>query len=145
EDILERVPSGARSGTGGGKVDAVQFCRFAEEELSAYRAHAPGFEATVKMLDDFPAGTMASRGQLLVSRYHKCPSARVDALLQHEVGTHLVTFYNGKAQKLKQLSTGLAGYDELQEGLAVLAEYLAGGMTAPRLRVLAARVLAVDS
>ena len=45
----------------------------------------------------------------------------------------------------KQLARGLAGYDELQEGLAVLAEYLAAGVTPGRMRVLAARVVAADS
>jgi uncharacterized protein (TIGR02421 family) len=41
------------------------------------------------------------------------------------------------------LAAGLAGYDETQEGLAVLAEYLAGALTPNRLRELAARVVAV--
>jgi uncharacterized protein (TIGR02421 family) len=40
------------------------------------------------------------------------------------------------------LYTGLAGYDELQEGLAVLAEYLGGNLSRPRVRLLAARVVA---
>jgi uncharacterized protein (TIGR02421 family) len=37
----------------------------------------------------------------------------------------------------------LAHYDELQEGLGVLSEYLAGNLSALRLRTLAARVVAV--
>ena len=32
--------------------------------------------------------------------------------------------------------TGLTGYDTLQEGLAVLSEYLVGGLSRPRLRLL---------
>ena len=36
---------------------------------------------------------------------------------------------------------GLADYDELQEGLAVLAEYLVGGLDSERLRLLAERVV----
>jgi uncharacterized protein (TIGR02421 family) len=52
---------------------------------------------------------------------------------------------NGRAQPLRQLSLGLAGYDELQEGLAVLAEYLAGGLDARRMRLLATRVIAARS
>jgi len=40
---------------------------------------------------------------------------------------------------------GLAGYDGFQEGLAVLAEYLAGGLNRARLRLLAGRVQAVKS
>src|SRR5690606_39926045 len=35
------------------------------------------------------------------------------------------------------------GYEQLQEGLAVLAEYLVGGLTNERIRTLAARVVAV--
>jgi len=55
----------------------------------------------------------------------------------------MLTYINGKAQPLKQLSQGVPGYEELQEGLAVLAEYLAGEFTNDRMRVLAARVVAV--
>jgi hypothetical protein len=39
----------------------------------------------------------------------------------------------------------LAGYDPLQEGMAVLSEHLAGGLNLARARVLAGRVLAVKS
>jgi uncharacterized protein (TIGR02421 family) len=45
-------------------------------------------------------------------------------------------------QPFQQLEVGLAGYDGLQEGLAVLAEYLVGGLSRFRTRVLAARVVA---
>jgi uncharacterized protein (TIGR02421 family) len=41
------------------------------------------------------------------------------------------------------MTIGLPGYDETQEGLAVLAEYLTGGLDPRRLRVLAARVVAI--
>ena len=39
----------------------------------------------------------------------------------------------------------MADYESLQEGLAILAEYLAGGLSRPRLRLLAGRVIAVQS
>jgi len=39
----------------------------------------------------------------------------------------------------------MGGYDQLQEGLAVLAEYLVGGLTVNRLRLLAGRVIGVES
>jgi uncharacterized protein (TIGR02421 family) len=64
-------------------------------------------------------------------------------LLHHEVGTHVVTYQNGARQPLRLLTIGLPGYDETQEGLAVLAEYLTGGLDPRRLRVLAARVVAI--
>jgi uncharacterized protein (TIGR02421 family) len=53
-----------------------------------------------------------------------------------------LTYFNGRAQPFRQLYSGLAGYDELQEGLAVVAEHLAGGLSRPRMRQLAARVIA---
>ena len=71
------------------------------------------------------------------------PSVAIEALLHHEVGTHVVTHVNGAHQPLHILASGLAGHDETQEGLAVLAEHLVGGLTAGRLRQLAARVVAV--
>jgi uncharacterized protein (TIGR02421 family) len=40
---------------------------------------------------------------------------------------------------------GFAGYDQIQEGLAVLSEFLVGELNINRLKLLAARVLAVDS
>ena len=87
---------------------------------------------------------MVSNGDLLVAP--DVPGrrvARVEALLHHEVGTHVVTYVNGAHQPLHVLASGLAGHDETQEGLAVLAEHLVGGLTAGRLRQLAARVVAV--
>ena len=78
----------------------------------------------------------------MIGHQTRIPASRVEALLQHEVGTHVLTYFNGRAQPFQQLYTGLAGYEELQEGLAVLAEYLVGGLSRPRLRLLAGRVVA---
>jgi uncharacterized protein (TIGR02421 family) len=88
---------------------------------------------------------MVSSGTLLVGRTMTIPTHRVDALLQHEIGTHVVTYWNGRAQAFQLLGSGLANHDELQEGLAVVAEYLVGGLTAARMRTIASRVLAADA
>jgi len=53
----------------------------------------------------------------------------------------VLTYANGSAQPLRQLRDGLAAYEDLQEGLAVLAEWLVGGLTPGRFRILAGRVL----
>ena len=127
------------------QVDARTFAAKAQEEIDFYRRRYEGFTATVTVRKDIYSGLLVSRGHLLVGQGTKIPAARVDALLQHEVGTHLVTFYNGQSQPLRQLECGLAGFDEVQEGLAVLAEYLVGGLDGPRLRTLAARVIAAQS
>ena len=39
---------------------------------------------------------------------------------------------HGRSQPFQQLYVGLAGYEALQEGLAVLSEYLVGGLSRPR-------------
>ena len=85
---------------------------------------------------------MVSHGNLLINSRQRIAQNRVDALLAHEVGTHVLTYFNGLAQPFRQLYTGLPDYEELQEGVAVTAEYLAGGLTVPRLRILAGRVVA---
>jgi uncharacterized protein (TIGR02421 family) len=123
-------------------LDATAFAERARAELAHYRALAPAVTATVAVRDDVP-GVLVSHGQLLVGAGVQIPRSRVDALVQHEVGTHIVTAVNGQAQPLRLLSTGLAGYEETQEGLAVLAEYVVGGLTVERLVTLAARVVAV--
>src|SRR5690606_8829625 len=78
-----------------------------------------------------------------ISNQSTIASRRAFALLQHEIGTHLITQVNGSRQPMTVLGTGLAGYDETQEGLAVLAEVAVGGLTPARLRTLAARVVVV--
>jgi uncharacterized protein (TIGR02421 family) len=87
---------------------------------------------------------MVSHGRFLVPASAVFRSKRVNPLIQHEVGTHVVTYENGRAQPLKLLAVGLPGYDETQEGLALLSEYVCGGLDPLRLRLLAARVVAVD-
>jgi uncharacterized protein (TIGR02421 family) len=118
-----------------------QFAQRAREEIDYLRQQHPSLAAMVEVRPDV-TGLMVSRGNLLVSTHARIPPSRVEALLQHEVGTHVLTYHNGRFQPFRQLYTGLAGYDALQEGLAVLTEYLVGGLSRPRLRLLAARVVA---
>ncbi len=140
--LLEMTP--LRTRHRGASVGAVEFAERAEEEIARYAAIGP-FAPAPEIRHDIYSGLMVSDGRLLVGAELRVPAQRVDALIQHEVGTHLVTYYNGLQQPLRLLHTGLPGYDELQEGLAVLGEYLVGGLDAERLRVLAARVLAAHA
>ncbi len=144
-DLLDRIPARTREDWKEGHLDAAAFAERAQEELGHYRRMSASFTAQAQVREDMYAGLMVSRGQLLIGRNARIPRRRVEALLSHEVGTHLLTYYNGRAQPLRQLYVGLAGYDELQEGLAVLAEYLVGGLSRSRLRLLAARVVAAHS
>ena len=144
EQMLRAMPPQKREKNIGGFLNADEFAARAQGEIDYYRKLSPAISSTVQIRDD-TVGLMVSSGNLLISRKSKIPAARVDALLQHEVGTHVLTFFNGRAQPLKLLCSGLPGYEELQEGLAVLAEYLVGGLNKERLRILAGRVVAAFS
>jgi uncharacterized protein (TIGR02421 family) len=143
-DILRTVPTDADDDARGERVSAVDFAAAARAELEHYRRTLPQLAADVQIRPDL-TGLMVSRGDLLIGDTLSLRPARVQPLLHHEVGTHVLTYYNGMQQPLHQLATGLAGYDELQEGLAVLSEFLAGGLDAHRMCVLAGRVVAARS
>jgi len=140
-EILNRVPPRSRDESLRGAVDATEFARRANDELAYYRSQYPAIRSQAEVRSDV-TGLMVSRGNLLIGASTKIPASRVDALIAHEIGTHIVTYVNGKAQPFQQLCVGLPGYEEMQEGLAVLSEYLVGGLSRPRLRLLAARVIA---
>lgn len=113
----------------------------AEAMIAAYRDQHEEFDVSIELRDDLPSGLMVSGNRLLISRSTEMDKQRVTPLLSHEVGVHLLTYFNGSAQGLRLFRTGLSGYEGMQEGLAVFAEYLAGGMTVDRLKLLAARVV----
>lgn len=142
KELLDRVPTRSGEEAVRGQLSAAEFARLAEKELAYYRKQCRGFAATVSVREDMYTGMMVSADQLLIGGRTRIPKRRAEGLLQHEVGTHLVTRYNGRQQPFQQLEVGLAGYDGLQEGLAVLAEFLVGGLSRFRTRVLAARVVA---
>ncbi len=125
-------------------LDARAFARLAKREIDHYRRQAATFTATAIVRDDIYSGLLTTGGNLLIGRGTSIPARRAEALLHHEIGTHLVTHYSGAAQPLRLLRVGLAGYDGFQEGLAVLSEYLVGGLTSTRMRTLAGRVVATD-
>jgi uncharacterized protein (TIGR02421 family) len=141
QELLDRVPTRSGDGSDAGQLTATEFAKRAQEELGYYQQRRSDFAAKVSVRDDMYAGLMVSGDQLLIGGRTRISRKRVDALLQHEIGTHLITRYNGHHQPFRQLEVGLAGYDGLQEGLAVLAEYLVGGLSRFRMRVLAARVV----
>jgi len=141
-DLLAALPTRSREETSEGHLSAEEFAQRAEQEISYYREKLPSFAATVSVRDDMFSGLLCSQGHLLIGHQTKVPARRVQALLQHEVGTHLVTYYNALSEPFQQLHSGFAGYYALQEGLAVSSEYLVGGLSTARMRLLAARVVA---
>ncbi len=143
--ILAGIAPGSRPPRDTTALDCHAVEQAAKLAIGRYRRQAPDFDAAVCLREDIGMGLMVSGTRLLVSTATRLPRGRLDALLQHEIGVHLVTAVNGNRQPLGIFGSGLAGYEGLQEGLGVFAEFLVDGLTDARLRLLAARVLVVDA
>jgi uncharacterized protein (TIGR02421 family) len=142
--VLDAFPPG--TGSPGARVDAAGMQVEAGRMLARYTQRSPAFAVAETCLRaDTGPGLMVSGHSLLISTATSVPATRVDPLLQHEISVHVLTFVNGSQQGLGIFGAGLAGYEGLQEGLGVFAEFLVGGLTVARLRLLAARVLVVDA
>lgn len=141
KSILNKIPGRTSDDLAQGKLNATQFCALAEKEVMKYRALLPESRPSIILTDDV-ASMMVSQGCLYVNPSLRIPELRARALIEHEVGTHILTYWNARVQPFKLLSAGFAGYDEFQEGIAVLAEHLVGGLSPSRMRILAGRVVA---
>ena len=138
------LASTAKDPPRGAAVGAAEIAEAAELLASRYREQHPAFAPEIQVREDV-AGLLVSGDRLLIGADTVMPRRRLEALLAHEVGVHLLTYFNGAAQGLTIFRTGLAGYEGVQEGLGVFAEWVSGGLTRTRLRLLAARVVAVDA
>lgn len=142
-EILEAVPEEDHSHDKD-ILDSKAFSSKARQEFDFYRQQDESFKCKVHIRKDVNV-MMVSHGELYIPEDYKMSRIEADALIQHEVGTHVLTYYNGSNQPLQQLSIGLADYDPLQEGLAVMSEFMVDGLTANRLRILAGRVIAGEA
>lgn len=122
-------------------INANEFKKMVDTEFEYFKSQDSNFSSKVHIKDNVNI-IMVSHGELYLPEDYTMNKREAEALIQHEIGTHVLTYFNGCNQQLSQLSVGLADYDPLQEGLAVLAEYLSGGLTGNRLRTLAGRVIA---
>jgi uncharacterized protein (TIGR02421 family) len=139
-EILAETPKLTRSR--GRCLDATGIARVAAAEIEGYRKQNPDLSVSIEVRED-TSGVMVANGVLLIAATASVGRSRLAGLLAHEVGTHILTYFNGSLQPLKLMAAGLAGYEETQEGLALLAEAAVGGLTWGRLRQIAARVVAV--
>lgn len=85
-----------------------------------------------------------SKKSILFQPDAKFKRKEIKALIEHEIGIHMVTTMNSGMQKLKIFNLGMPVNTQTQEGLAILAEYLSGNITLRRLKKLALRVIMVD-
>lgn len=140
-EILDAIPPTPRATE---CLSAHDLAARANHELDHYRRGFPELSALVHV-SDTAAGVMVENGDLYIGADTTIAVERVDQLIQHEIGVHVLTHVNGSAQPIRMLSLGLTGYEEAQEALGVLAEHLSGGLSPQRLRVLALRVVAADA
>ncbi|MGB3801435.1 MAG: tyrosine/phenylalanine carboxypeptidase domain-containing protein [Lewinella sp.] len=124
------------------RLDAEEFLAACEREFAYLSDQYPVAKPKALIRDDL-SGLMVSQGVLNIGHKLRVPQRRVEALIQHEIGTHVLTYWNGQAQPLTLLHSGTPGYEDLQEGLAVLGEWFVDGITPGRLRNLAARVVGI--
>ncbi len=85
-----------------------------------------------------------SKNTILIRPDAKFSLKEANALIEHEIGVHMVTTQNSKNQDLKIFNIGLPVNTLTQEGIAILAEYLSGNLTLARLKKLAMRVIIAD-
>ncbi|MDA7835869.1 flavohemoglobin expression-modulating QEGLA motif protein [Salibacteraceae bacterium] len=106
-----------------------------------------GFDFKVQEVSHIPSDALVinSKKTLLLKKGAKFTQTRLNALLNHEIGVHMVTTMNAQDQPLKFLSLGLPRNTYTQEGLAIMSELLSGSLSIKRLKELALRVLAVNS
>lgn len=123
------------------QISAFDFAKMAQKEFDYFKKQDPNFQSKIYIKENINI-LMVSRGELYIPADYTMNTDEAKALIQHEVGTHVLTYHNGMQQPLEQMAIGLANYDPLQEGLAVMSEYLVGGLTGNRLRTLAGRVMA---
>ena len=126
------------------KIGAEHVAEAARGLVDRYRQVDPRFEPRIEVRDDV-SGLLVSGDRLMISSATSMAETRLDALLSHEVSVHLLTYFNGATQGLTIFRTGLAQYEGIQEGLGVFAEWVVGGLTSARLRLLAGRVVAVEA
>ena len=144
EDAMAILATTGSSPPRGRVVRAAEIATAAASLAERYQRVDPSFAPQIQVRDDV-AGLLVSGKKLLIGADTVMPAHRLEALLAHEVSVHLLTHFNGAAQGLAVFRTGLAGYEGVQEGLGVFAEWATGGLTRTRLRLLGARVVAVDA
>lgn len=137
--ILENIPENTDQQKGKER-DAGDFSELAKNEFDYFREQVSDFSSNVHIRDDVNI-IMVSGGELYLPSDYTMTQEEAAGIVQHEIGTHALTYYNGSQQPLTQLSQGLANYESLQEGMAVLSEYLVGSLTGNRLRHMAGRVI----
>jgi uncharacterized protein (TIGR02421 family) len=121
-----------------------------EEMASVLRAaiEEKGLDWSVKVTDKIiPKMTVSGKDKTLyVNSGIKYTEAEVQRLKVHEIEVHIFRGANGEAQPYRIFTEGLAGYNETEEGLAILLEEDSGCLDVDtrQMKLYAGRALSVD-
>ncbi len=99
EELLETIPHQPPSTE---SVTAGVFADAARAECERYRTAYPDFPSLIDVREDV-SELMVSFGRLLIPEAATFRADRVEPLLHHEIGTHVVTYLNGARQPLTLL------------------------------------------
>lgn len=118
----------------------------AEEAVAIFKKEIKtlGFKWNV-ITDDVVANAyvIVPERTLIVRKDMVFSQEQIDSFIAHEIYTHIVRAECGFAQPYKLLTTGTAGYETTEEGLALYNEELSGVLDQSRLMRYAGRVLAI--
>jgi hypothetical protein len=96
EELLERIPGDTTSSKRSPTLNTGSVVERVNSEMAILGMNLTEFGRSIRLVPDLMAGIMVSSGNILIDRNLKLSSARLEALIQHEIGTHLVTWYNGR-------------------------------------------------
>jgi uncharacterized protein (TIGR02421 family) len=99
----------------------------------------------LRLEENMIANALVSGNTIKLNKNAKLSASDANALAHHEIGVHLVTTLNARQQPLRILEIGNPLNTMTQEGLAILSEYLSDNLTIKRMKILALRVVAVQS
>ena len=122
------------------RLDPKEVIEILKSALSVY-----GFNWEVRQkLMTAQAAVSQSKKQVLIKKGKKFSNDFIKRLITHEIGTHVLRYENGLMQPYMIFASGLPGYFETEEGLAVVNEEKAGVLSRRILKVYAARAIGVQ-
>jgi len=102
-----------------------------------------GLDVKVELSNKIVAHALVNNLKIVVNKNLRISAQELRALINHELGVHILTMYNALEQPLDILKIGLPFNTLTQEGLAILSEYLCGALSIKRLKIISLRVVAV--
>jgi uncharacterized protein (TIGR02421 family) len=90
------------------------------------------------------ASVNPSKKMMVVKKGKHFNKSQFKRLVAHEIFTHILRAECGSLQPYKIFSTGLAGYESTEEGLALYKEKKTGNLTSSLLKGYAGRVIAIN-